>query len=152
MTNAINTTLYFDMDGTIADLYGVTNWLEFLINEETTPYDNAKGIINLSQFARLINTLKRKGYKLGIISWTSKNGSDEYNKAVANSKKKWLAKHLASVEFDEIHIIPYGVPKKTVATTDNAILFDDEQRNLDEWGGRAVNANSMIEYLKGLCA
>ena len=24
-------TIFFDMDGTIADLYGVENWLDFLI-------------------------------------------------------------------------------------------------------------------------
>ena len=26
--------IYFDMDGTIYDLYGIDNWLEMLMNEE----------------------------------------------------------------------------------------------------------------------
>ena len=34
--------IYFDMDGTIADLYGVDNWLEMLINEDATPYRVAR--------------------------------------------------------------------------------------------------------------
>ena len=31
-------TFYVDMDGTIANLYGVENWLEYLINEDAFPY------------------------------------------------------------------------------------------------------------------
>lgn len=27
----------FDMDGTIANLYGVENWLDYLINKDTYP-------------------------------------------------------------------------------------------------------------------
>ena len=42
MANNINITINFDMDGTIADLYGEENWLDDLINERTTPYANAK--------------------------------------------------------------------------------------------------------------
>ena len=33
--------IYFDMDGTIADLYGVENWLNDLRTERTTPYEIA---------------------------------------------------------------------------------------------------------------
>ena len=31
--------IYFDLDGTLANLYGVENWLEYLIKEDTYPYD-----------------------------------------------------------------------------------------------------------------
>jgi hypothetical protein len=34
-----NKTLVFDMDGTIADFYGVTGWLDYLKAEDTTPYE-----------------------------------------------------------------------------------------------------------------
>ena len=40
--------IWFDMDGTIADLYGVENWLEMLIVHDETPYAIAKPIVNLS--------------------------------------------------------------------------------------------------------
>ena len=30
-------TIYFDMDGTLANFYGVENWLDYLENEDTTP-------------------------------------------------------------------------------------------------------------------
>ena len=37
--------IWFDMDGTIADLYGVENWLEMLIAEDPTPYAVAKPLL-----------------------------------------------------------------------------------------------------------
>ena len=38
MAKELNITINFDMDGTIADLYGVKNWLSYLEAEDTTPY------------------------------------------------------------------------------------------------------------------
>jgi len=32
----------FDMDGTIADLYGCENWLEDILAERVNPYERAK--------------------------------------------------------------------------------------------------------------
>ena len=43
----LNITINFDMDGTIADLYGVENWLEYLIAENTFPYANARPLLHL---------------------------------------------------------------------------------------------------------
>ena len=68
--------IWFDMDGTIANLYGVENWLSYLIEENTFPYDNASVMCNFSLLARYLNRLQKQGWKIGIISWTSKNGSD----------------------------------------------------------------------------
>ena len=90
----INITINFDMDGTIADLYGVDNWLEYLIAEDTFPYANAEPLLRLSALARKLNSLQREGYQLAVISWLSKSGTDEYNKAVTEVKKEWLRKHL----------------------------------------------------------
>lgn len=139
--------IYFDMDGTIANLYGVDGWLNYLINKETTPYRIAKPMINFSHLARLLNKLQRNGYTIGIISWTAKNSAKEYNERIAQVKKEWLAKHLPSVRFDEIHIVEYGTPKSTCG---NGILFDDEEQNRAEWNGTAYNVNNILEVLKNL--
>ena len=48
----------FDMDGTIADLYGVDGWLNDLINGDTRPYDIAKPLVNMSALARRLNALQ----------------------------------------------------------------------------------------------
>ena len=145
----MNKAIYFDMDGTIADLYGVENWLADLIAENVRPYAEAKPLVNLSLLARYIHKAQRMGYTVGVISWLSKSGSDAYNEAVTAVKRKWLAKHLPSVEWDEIHIVKYGTPKSTCRTCPG-ILFDDEQRNLDEWGAGAVIASNLLEILRNL--
>ena len=49
----------FDMDGTIADLYGVEGWLDYLMNKDVTPYANAKALVNLSALARVLNRLQK---------------------------------------------------------------------------------------------
>lgn len=141
--------IYFDMDGTIADLYGVEGWLDDLIAENTRPYAEAKPLLNLSLLARYIHKAQKMGYIVGVISWLSKSGSDAYNEAVTAVKREWLAKHLPSVEWDEIHIVKYGTPKSTCRSCPG-ILFDDEQRNLDEWGAGAVIASNLLEILRNL--
>lgn len=141
-------TIFFDMDGTIADLYGVENWLEYLINENTLPYEIAKPLIKLNILARLLNKLQREGYKLGIISWLSKNGTNEYNEKVAAAKEKWLKTHLKSVQFDEINIVKYGTPKYRFCKTKEDLLFDDEENNRKEWTGKAFDVDNIIEILK----
>lgn len=145
MTNA--KVINFDMDGTIADLYGVKNWLGYLLNNDPKPYAVAKPLLNMSALARVLNKLRKKGYAINIISWLSKNSTPEYDKAVANAKIGWLKKHLASVQFDNIYIVPYGTPKHNIS---NGILFDDEKPNRDNWKGQAFNADSILDVLKGL--
>ena len=144
----INITINFDMDGTIADLYGVDNWLEYLIAEDTFPYANAEPLLRLSALARKLNSLQREGYQLAVISWLSKSGTDEYNKAVTEVKKEWLRKHLPSVKWDRVTIVPYGTPKQNFCHTDLDILVDDEERNRTNWTGRAYGVENILEILK----
>lgn len=137
----------FDMDGTIADLYGVTNWLDYLIAEDATPYAVAKPLVNMQVLARLLNKLQKNGYTINIISWTSKNGSDAYNTLVADVKKAWLKKHLKSVKFNNIFVVPYGTPKNTIAS---GILFDDEEKNRTTWGENAYDVDNILGILKAI--
>ena len=143
-------TIWWDMDGTIANLYAVENWLPMLRAEDTTPYEKAKVMWNMSQLARLMNQVQKLGYKLGIISWTSKGGSDLYNIAVDTAKREWLDTHLASVDFDYVYIVKYGTPKSLVMQTEDDILFDDEEPNRDAWLGEAYEPEMMIKVLKAL--
>ena len=97
----------FDMDGTIANLYGVENWLDYLINKDAFPYENAEVLLNMNTLARYLNRLQKKGFEIGIISWLAKNSDDDYDNLVIVAKQKWLAKHLKSVNFDFIEIVSY---------------------------------------------
>lgn len=147
-------TIYFDMDGTIANLYGVEGWLDDLINVRVRPYAEATPLINFSAFARQLHRLQNLGYRIGIVSWLSKSGSAEYNARVTSTKLEWLAKHLPSVEWDEINIVAYGTPKSTVVS-ESGILFDDEMPNRKEWDiafedGMAFDVNNILEVLRSL--
>ena len=75
-------TLYFDMDGTIADLYGVENWLAYLQKKDPFPYENARPLVNMTSLARILNRLQKQGYEIGIISWLAKNSTEKYDDAV----------------------------------------------------------------------
>ena len=144
MTKAI----WFDMDGTIADLYSVDGWLAYLQAEDTTPYAQAKVMHNMAQLARLLHSAQRKGYTIGVISWTAKHGTDSYNKAVAQVKREWLAKHLHSVKWDMIKVVDYGTNKYMACG--GGILFDDEQGNRDAWKDEAFTPDHIMEVLKNL--
>ena len=143
--------IYLDMDGTFTNLYAVENWKEKLRNFDATPYAKAEPMVRMATLAYYINALRARGVKVGVISWLSKVATDEYNAEVEAVKRKWLAKHLPSVEFDEIHIVPYGVPKSSVAEC-YGVLVDDEARNRAEWvssgQGAAVDAEYLLDLLK----
>lgn len=143
MIKAIN----LDMDGTFVDLYGVNNWLSELINKSTKPYEIAQPLVNLSALARVLNRKQREGYQINIISWTAKNSTQEYNKRVEEAKRKYLAKHLPSVKFDNIYIVDYGTPKHTVS---QGYLFDDEEPNRKAWGKGAYSAEDLVKKIKNL--
>lgn len=141
-------TINFDMDGTIARFYDVPHWLDYLKEEDTTPYAIAKPALRFSAFAKRLNTLQRNGFRLSIISWTSKCGTKNFNSRIAETKREWLAEHLPSVHWDEIHIVPYGTPKQMFAHGEQDILFDDEEPNRTAWTGKAYDVTDIMEILK----
>jgi 5'(3')-deoxyribonucleotidase len=139
--------IWFDMDGTIVDLYGVKNWLPMLVAQDETPYAVAKPTVNLAQLAKLMNKAQRNGFEICIVTALAKGATAEYDTRVINAKKAWLKKHLKSVHFNEIRFVPYTYTKNDVNTGAD-ILFDDEERHLKKWTGKAFHASKMIETLK----
>ena len=141
-------TIWFDMDGTIADLYGVAGWLEAIKARDTRPYTEAKGIGNLAVIARLLTAVQKRGHKIGIISWTAKNAPAEYDRAVETAKREWLHDHLPTVIWDDIKVVRYGTDKKVA--TGGGILFDDEEPNRKIWGQGAYEPQDIVECLRCL--
>ena len=69
-------------------------------------------------------------------------------------QQEMLKKHLPSVTFDDIIIVPYGVPKHTLSA---GILFDDEQPNRIAWNdadedNHAYDETTIFEVLKMIAA
>jgi hypothetical protein len=60
----------------------------------------------------------------------------------------WLYKHLPSVVWDKIHIVPYGTNKRK--TCGGGILFDDEEGNRKAWGEGAYTPDMILTVLKGV--
>ena len=141
-------TVWFDMDGTIADLYGVQNWLTMLRAQDPTPYAQAAPKLNMSKLAKLLHQVQAAGWRIGIISWLSKEPDPTYDLAVTRAKKRWLNTHLTSVSWDEINIVAYGTPKYYFSNNNEDILFDDEEKNRNEWTGHAYAEYEIISVLK----
>lgn len=138
----------FDMDGTIANLYAVENWLSMLRSYDPTPYAEAGVMLNMQLLARLLNRAQAAGNELVIVSWLSKEPTPEYNEAVTAAKLAWLHQHLHSVQWDEINIVSHGYCKNNFCMNNDDILFDDEEQNRETWDGEAYEPADIIEVLK----
>ena len=143
-------TIFFDMDGTIVDLYSVSDWLLKLRNNDASPYEEAMSLLRLNSTARLLNALQKNGVRIGIITWLSKNSNPVYDRAIRRAKRRWLARHLGSVDWDEIHMVKYGTPKTKFRKAANDILFDDVEEIREKWGERAYSPEEIFSVLKNL--
>lgn len=143
-------TIFFDLDGTIANLYSVPNWLLKLRNSDVSPYEEAAPLFRLNNIARLLNTLQKNGIRIGVITWLAKDSSSLYDKAIRRAKRRWLARHLGSVDWDEIHMVKYGTPKTKFRKAANDILFDDVEEIREKWGERAYSPEEIFSVLKNL--
>lgn len=84
--------IWFDMDGTIADLYADPDWLPKLRAYDPTPYANAKPLLDMELLATLLNALQNKGYEICIVSWLSKKPTPTYDRLVTEAKKTVVKK------------------------------------------------------------
>ena len=144
--------LVFDMDGTIADLYGVKGWCEMLDSHNEIPYKVAEPLYNMIELVNILNKLKTIGYIIVITSWLAKNTTKEYDNRVRKAKLEWLKKY--SFPYDEIHLVKYGTTKANCTRKLGGfqILVDDNEKVRKGWNlGATINANEdIIEKLKEL--
>lgn len=144
--------IVFDMDGTIADFYGVDNWLDDLNNYRTRPYEIAEPLYDMVELANLLEELKKIGYIIAITTWLSANSTKEYDNEVRKAKLEWLARY--NFPYDEIHLVKYGTTKAncTRKLGGYQILVDDNEKVRKGWNlGATIDANeNIIEMLKAL--
>lgn len=144
--------LVFDMDGTIANLYGVDGWLDDLHAEKTRPYEKAAPLYDMDDLRNILLMLQDLGWRIVVTTWLAKDATKEYNKAVTLAKKAWLAKY--AFPYDEIHCVKYGTTKADCTRKKGGfqILIDDNKKVRDGWTlGTTVNAQyDITNFLKAL--
>lgn len=141
----MNKILVFDMDGTIADLYGVKGWLEDLRSDNPRPYKVAKPLYDMDILNSILNEFKREGWKIVVTTWLAMNSNKEYDRLVREAKLAWLEKY--SFLYDEIHLVKYGTTKANTTRKLGGyqILIDDNEKVRKGWHlGDTINANNDI--------
>ena len=141
----MNKILVFDMDGTIADLYGVENWLEDLRNENARPYEVAKAIYDKVVLNEILEMLKAQGWRIVVTTWLAKDSTEYYKNLVRQAKLQWLAEQ--EFPFDEIHLVAYGTTKANCTRKLGGfqVLVDDNEQVRNGWHlGDTIDANENI--------
>jgi 5'(3')-deoxyribonucleotidase len=125
--------IFFDMDGTIADLYNEENWLSRLQNEQKGLFRNLKLMHDKNKLTKVFNDLIELGFEIEVITWTPKNASQDYVKIVEEEKKEWIQEHFPIIK--NIHCLAYGVPKQKAKykKAKLEILVDDNLEVVEMW-------------------
>jgi len=140
-----NKVLVFDMDGTIANLYGVENWLGQLREYSANPYKVAKPMYDMDTLVTILNLLKDKGWIIAVTSWLAMDSTREYDREVRKAKREWLERY--NFPADEVHLVAYGTTKAkcTRKLGGYQILVDDNEKVRNGWNlGSTINANENI--------
>ena len=129
----INKMICFDMDGTIADLYAVPNWLAKLRAEDASPYAEADPMWDMEKLRDILLKLISKGWEIRVISWLSKDSTEEYKEAVRQAKREWLTRY--DFPADKVHLVAYGTTKADCVRriAEAAILVDDNEKVRNGW-------------------
>lgn len=147
----MNKLIVFDLDGTIADLYGVENWLDYLLAEDTTPYEVADPLVDMIELTRVLNELRAIGYVVAVTSWLSKDSTPSYDARVREAKRNWLTRY--NFPADEIHLVKYGATKADSTRHHDCeqILFDDNAKVRAGWHlGPAYDVDNILGILYSL--
>lgn len=125
--------VYLDMDGTIANLYGVSDWLPKLEKEEQGLFLNLEPLVTEEE---LLNTFPKDEYEIRILSMTPNAASQEYCEIVKREKDLWLNTFFPNSISKRIYK-KYG-KSKNLRNCVNTILVDDNKTIRMLWKGKAL--------------
>lgn len=146
--------LYFDMDGTLADLYGVPDWLSMLRTYNPLPYRTAGELVSLARLECICNELVKLGWEIGVITWLSKDATEDYDEQVISAKMDWIGDRMPYLS--DFIAVPYGTPKQKVAKRCGEMwLVDDSEEVRKMWDTpkqrKSIDANGdIIQALREL--
>lgn len=105
-------SIWFDMDGTIAELYKVKDWLPALRSNDWSVYDKCLPRAHFERINAAIEALVGNGWQVGVITWASKGiGWDRHLDAIAETKFEWLCRFFPALANGKFACIPYGEDK-----------------------------------------
>lgn len=140
----MNKIVYFDMDGTIANLYGVNNCFKRLDNLDASVYSEAKPI---DKYINMLKEFKNMGYKVIILSCLGMISEPTFDKQTCINKDKWLDKYVGKEYIDERIYIPNTKHKEQYVNT-LGILVDDDERVLNNWPCDRIKAINNDKAIK----
>lgn len=125
--------IYFDMDGTVADLYGEKDWLNNLRNERKGSFINLRPLVDMNELAMVCHQLMNLGYSFGVITWLPMGASYEFERVCEEEKRAWVEEFMPWVS--EFYAQSYGVPKQYAPSKRAAemILVDDNAEVRAMW-------------------
>lgn len=146
----------FDMDNTLADLFGVKGWLEKLHKSDPTPYKIAKPMWDMNELREVLIALQQRGIEIRVITWLAMDSTEVYKRMVRQAKIEWLTK--VGFPIDHFHAQAYGTTKANavrgaLAVGETAILIDDNDKVRKGWHlGETINPTeeNIIEVLRAL--
>ena len=157
-------SIWFDMDGTIAELYKVDNWLMKLRTNEWSVYSECapRAHANRIRIRNAVRALVEDGWQVGVITWASKGidwGTDLDE--IAEVKHEWLCQFFPEIADGKFACIPYGYSKAQFLEEMGdgyslAYLVDDNKEVRAEWrthgeGFKTIDASrAFARVLEGL--
>lgn len=157
--------IFFDLDGTIAELYKVEGWLPKLRNNDWSVYSECAPRHNYQRINAAIEALIANGWQVGVITWASKGiGWNKELQEIAGIKFNWLCKFFPALAGGNFACIPYGYSKADYLEEMGdaykvAYLVDDNKEVRQEWRShsceyvkyKTINASrSFVRELEGL--
>ena len=137
--------IFFDLDGTVYNLYQISGWKEKLENENPEVFREGSFIGNYPEFMAICHKLLERGIQFGVITWLPMQASEEYEKECAEVKREWVKKFMPFVT--EFTAQAYGIPKQNaiIKRAKRMYLLDDNAEVCEMWKTEkmrvAINVN-----------
>lgn len=154
-------SIWFDMDGTLYELYKIPNWLERLEQGDMSVFEDGKARAHLKRINRAIEGLVKQGWRVGVITWAPKNITPRLFAWANDVKFNWIVENCPALA-NSFACIPYGESKAQFLQDMEAegaelnILVDDNKEVRAEWRThgktfKTINASkSFYRTLEGL--
>ena len=145
-------SIWFDMDGTIADLYKVEGWLPKLRNNDWSVYSECAPRHNYQRINAAVEALIENGWQVGVITWASKGiGWGKDLDKITEVKFNWLCKFFPALADGKFACIPYGYSKADFLEEMGdaykvAYLVDDNKEVRGDWRSHSYNNKYGTEF------